>query len=506
MWKRESTLRAVAFLIALVCANCHASRQTIRIAAPYEIQTLDPHVKYTLSHSAVQFNFYEALVSTDSGMNIWPCLATRWENPDVYTWIFHLNPSIRFHNGKKLAADDVLYTFRRLLGSNDLDAASSLVDVVEVKAIDPLTVLVRTGQPLTILLNKLSNVAIISQGSRPETLAVSENGTGPFRLVRWDRGEKIEMARNEDYWGTRPFVSDVTLYLGRSPEQAFDLLQSGKCDLAQCNSRQLESKIDKNRYNVLIHDGLFVKYLSFDFTRDQIPGCNLKINPFKNRLVRQAIDEAIDRQDLVTRIPFYASPATQLVPSLVFGFNPDLKLTGYDPGGATELLASAGFPNGFEITLHSRKILEDTAHRIKEYLRRVGIQVNLMILPDDEFFDALRKGQACFILSRMGATVGDASDIFESAIHTPDPQRHYGSMNYLAYTNPQVDRLTEESAGIQTQDRRQAALQEIMAILMQDLAWVPLYVDQDVYALDKHYSWKPRLDSSMFVSEIGPAK
>lgn len=493
-------------LLVSICAGCHSDLHTIRIASSYEIQTLDPHVKYTLSHAAVQFNFYEGLVSTDAEMNIHPCLATRWENPDAYTWVFHLNPSVHFHDGKKLTAEDVIYTFKRLLGSNDLDAASSITDVVDVKEIDPLTVQMRTFQPLTVFLNKLSLVAIIANGSKPESLAAGENGTGPFRLVHWIRGDRVEMERFEEYWGERPYLKHVTMFLGRSPEQAFESLNAGTCEMAQCNAQELESRIDTKRFNILIHDGLFVKYLAFDTTRDSVPGCSLKENPFKNRLVRQAIHLAIQRQDLVTRIPAHAAPANQVVPELIFGFNPQLPPAGYDPQTAKDLLAQAGLSKGFEVTLHSRKILESTAVVIKEYLQRIGIRVDLAVLPDNDFFNALRTGKSCFMLSRMGATVGDASDVLESAIHSPDQQRHYGSMNYLGYSNPEIDRLTEEAAAQQLPERRQTVLQQAMTVVMQDLPWIPLYIDQDVYALDKRYSWKPRLDSSIFAAEFTAAK
>lgn len=498
----KKTIFVALPLLVVALSACKSNLPTIRIAAPYEIQTLDPHVKFTLSHSAVQFNFYEALVSTDAEMNIHPCLAMRWENPDAYTWIFHLRPSVHFHDGKPFTADDVVYSFERLLNSSNLDAASSLVDVTDVKAIDAITVRVHTAAPIPIFLNKLSLVAILAKGSKPEVLATSENGTGPFRLQQWFRGERIEMEPYEHYWGTKPSLSHVTLFLGENPENAYAMLAAGKCDLAQCNAQQLESRIDRSRYSLLIHDSLFVKYLAFDTTRDRAPGCNLATNPFKNKLVRQAIFQAMNRQDLVTRIPVHATPATQLVPELVLGFNPNFKPPAYDPDAAKALLATAGLANGFDLTLHSRKILEDTAKQVQQYLQAIGIRVTLVILPDDQFFKALRAGQASFILSRMGATVGDASDIFESAIHTPDAQRHYGSLNYLAYSNPRVDQLTELAAGTQVTDTRQTQLQNIMELVMEDLPWIPLYVDQDVYALDKRFSWKPRLDSSIFAAEI----
>src|SRR6185369_10255599 len=145
-----------------------------------------------------------------------------------------------------------------------------------------------------------------------------------------------------------------------------------------------------------------------------------------------------------------------------------------------ELLASAGFPNGFEVTLLSRQISEDAGAIVAQQLADLGIQVKLKVLPDGEYFDALRKNEFTFILNRLASTIGDCSDILEGALHSVDATRHYGSQNYARYTNPDIDNAIEQSAAIMKEEERRNVLEGIMEKLMVDLPWIPLFIDQEV--------------------------
>ena len=115
---------------------------------------------------------------------------------------------------------------------------------------------------------------------------------------------------------------------------------------------------------------------------------------------------------------------------------------------------------------------------------------------------SFHSGDTSLLLSRFGCPTGDVSDILDNAIHTRDPARRLGIQNYGGYSNPAVDRAIEHSAGIDDTVERRRALESIMATLMDDLAWIPLYVDQDTYALDRGLSWKPRADSFILAAEI----
>jgi len=476
---------------------------SIDIAVPYEVDTLDPHAKTRLSNYAICSNFYEPLVATDASNKILPRLARSWENPDTYTWVFHLQPNVRFQNGKILDASDVVYTLERLRKNGKLEVATYINDVKEVRAVNKQTVLVRTKTPLAIFLNKLNNVLIIPNGASASDLAANVNGTGPYRLGEWKRGQWIRLMRHEEYWGTRPALKIVTYFLDRDADLALSDLVSGKCQFIQYNSKKSEQVIRSLRnYDILRLDNYYLKYLSYDVARDVTPYCNAKTNPFKNPLVRRAIHIGIDRQALIAELPTYAVPANQPVPPFVFGYNPDIKMPEHSVKDAKEFLARAGYPQGFSVTLFVRHILQDTGSLIQKQLGELGIRADIRFIPDTEFFKLLDAHDFSFFLSRVGATVGDASDILEPQLHSRATHEGYGVRNWIGYNNKKIDQEIDASAQLLKLDDRREALEQIMTVLMDDLPWIPLYIDQDVYALDHRFSWSPRHDSHVFAYEI----
>jgi peptide/nickel transport system substrate-binding protein len=278
---------------------------------------------------------------------------------------------------------------------------------------------------------------------------------------------------------------------------------SGKSRFAQYNYKKFEAIVKTlSSFQVLRQDNYYLKYLSYDVSREVTPYCDVKPNPFRNNLVRQAIQIGIDRKKLIEELPTYAVPATQPVPPFVFGFNPKIVSPVYDPEQALNLLSQAGLPNGFGVTMYVRQILQETGVLIKQQLSKIGIRVDLKVYPDTEFFEALDRQDSTFFLSRVGATVGDASDVLEPQLHTREPASSYGIRNYFGYSNPQLDQIIRRSAGLLKTEERREALEQAMTILMEDLPWIPLYIDQDVYALENSFQWKPRHDSNVFAYEI----
>lgn len=475
----------------------------IRISVPYEVDTLDPHSRNRLSNFAVVSHFYEPLVTTDANMTILPCLATRWDNPDLVTWIFHIRPGVRFHSGKRLEAEDVVYSFDRLLKSRDLGMSGYLLNIQRVRAIDPLTFEIRTSAPMSILLHKLRFVLIIPKGAVPASLQNEVDGTGPYALAGWTPGSEIRMVRNERTWGAKPPLKKVTFRLARSPDEALLDLTSNRSDLIQANSRNAEALSRKvPGVEVQRRPSIFVKFLSFDQAHETTPFCPGISNPFRNLLVRQAINLAIDRAALVARLSTESIPAWQAVPPSIFGFNPAIRQPTYQPERARALLAEAGLPKGFAVTLHVRNIFLEAAQIVAQMLGKVGIRVTVASLPDAEFFDVVSNHRASFFLSRFGCPTGDVSEILDNTVHTLDPARHLGAQNDGGFSNPALDRKIEESLQILDMSRRRPVLQEIMADMTNDLVWVPLYVDQDVYAIRAPFVWHPRADNFVLASEI----
>ncbi len=496
----------LAIVCVSLCMGCErpppALQKPFTLALSYELDTLDPHHRNSVSNFALMSHFYEPLVATNPSMAIIPCLAARWENPDLSTWIFYLREGVRFHDGKPLEAKDVVYSFQRLLSSQDLEMSGYLQDLVEAKALNDHTVKLRTNLPMSILLNKVRFILIIPKDSG-DKVKLGTNGTGPYTLTSWILNKSIELTRNENYWGPKPSLQYVSIRLNRSPEQAMKELLVGEAQFVQCNSKDSKQKLGSDpRFTLHHNDSLFLKYLGYDLSRDVTPFCSVQPNPFKNKLVRQAIHLAIDRRRLVMELPTYAVPANQPLPPFIFGYNPAIPAARHDLQEARRLLKAAGLPDGFDVTLHVRKLFEQAGTLVKEHLALAGIRVHLQVLPDTEILPGLRKHQYTFFLSRIGSPTGDASDVTDNCLHSLDAARRYGFMNYGEYFNPEVDRAIEESGRIQQLERRRNLIQSVMKTVMEDVVWVPLYIDQDVFAIDKRYSWKPRNDSFVFVSEI----
>jgi threonyl-tRNA synthetase len=188
-----------------------------------------------------------------------------------------------------------------------------------------------------------------------------------------------------------------------------------------------------------------LKYLGYDLERDPTPFCDAPTNPFKNKVVREAIRAGMDSKGLVSQLSSYAIPATQALPPVIFGYNPQISQIPYDPSYAISLLKQAGYPNGFDVTLHVRQQVGEAASMVKEQLARIGIRIQLKVLNDNTMLPGLRNHKYSFFLSRIGCPTGDASDILDNCFHSPDPERHYGVMNYGLFSNSEIDRAIEEA-------------------------------------------------------------
>ena len=501
-------LRTCAFGFALAAAACGSPRapfgDVVRISVPHEVVELDPHARNQLAAFSIVSQIFEPLVTTDASMQIQPCLASRWENPDPSTWIFHLRENVRFHGGETFDAGDVVYTLDRLLRTPGLEMTGYLLYIDSVSAIDARTVRIRTTKPLAVLLNKLRFISIVPRGATRAGLNAHPDGTGPFRLAEWIPGKLLRVVRNEAYWGPRPAVREADFRLDRSPAGALSDLLEGRADMAQINSKRLRLALaGTRRFRTYRRTSIFVKYLGYDFAHDAPEGVTPAPNPFRDRRVREAMNLAIDRRRLIAALPDDAVPASQLVPPFIFGFNPRIGEAPYDPARARALLAEAGFSGGITAPLLTRKLFAEPAAEVAAQLARVGFHLNLRVVPDPEFFAIANAGRSPFHLSRFGCLTGDISDILDNVLHTLDPVRHFGIHNYVGYGNPELDRAIEASAEMQGINARRDALQRVEQRLMDDLVWIPLYVDDDDYAADRRLSWQPRNDGLILASEIG---
>jgi peptide/nickel transport system substrate-binding protein len=502
------THNAIAALLAAASAlaACQRAPRSIVVAVRPDLELLDPHARDAMINISVLFNVYEALVATDAEMRLRPGLALRWENPDPTTWVFRLRPHVRFHDGRPLRAADVVYSLRRAMAP-ELEMKGYLRDVVRLRALDELAVEVATESPDRALLNRMAFVAIVPEGSDSASLEAHPTGTGPFRFAEWRKGSSLRLRRNEGYWGPRPALREVQFDFGVPPDGALAGLRAGRYQLCHGDARRFRPAFaGGERYRVLRAAGLLVVMLHYDLARDVTPFCRAKRNPFKDPRVRRALDLALDRTRIVESLAGDALPAWQAVPRSVFGFSPAIPERGSDAAQARRLLARAGYPRGFGVVLHARGFYEDAAQAVREQLRAIGVDVEVRLLSNSAYFDAVHRRELSFWVGAFACTTGDASELLGELVHSHQPERRLGNRNLGGYADLELDRAIEAGAAIQDPQARRAALERVMQDVAERRVLLPLYVPQDGYALDAGLAWAPRSDSFIRAAEIELAR
>jgi peptide/nickel transport system substrate-binding protein len=493
----------LALLVGCAVAACSRAPEPparLDVAVEYDLATLDPHAEATLA-SSLLYNVYDPLVSIDAFLQPRPGLAQSWTNPDDTTWHLRLRPGVRFHSGRPLRAEDAAYSLERVLRTPALQAGYYLGDLESARALDEATLEVRTRHPAPLLLARLGFVPIVPEGSG-ERLATQADGTGAYALDSWRRGERLSLRRNDAYWGGAPYVQAATFALGVPPPEVAAGLLDGRFQLATLGSAPDARVAASERVSVLRTDSLFVTYLAFDLARDATPFCSARPNPFKDRRVRRAIHLALDRSALVAGHAA-AAPAGQLVPRSVLGFTPELELPAPSRQQARRLLREAGLGAGVELTLHTRGQLAASAERVQRQLSEVGLRVQVAVLPDADYWRAAERSELSMWLARWGCTTVDAGELFENAMHSMDPAQRLGLFNRTGHEDAALDREIEASRLATDAVQRRDQLQALMRRVMEQLYWVPLFDEGEIYALDRRLRWRPRY--SVRLAEIRPA-
>lgn len=480
----------------------------MRIALEDEVQTLDPQAQNESVSWSVLGNIFEGLVAFDRNMKIIPSLAESWENPDEFTWRFRLRKGVRFHNGKEFKAEDVVYTLRRAKTYSASKIKSYLIALDSLKVLDDWTVELITKRSYPVLLNKLTFVFVlpapgVSKDKEDESIA-QPIGTGPYCFIEWKKGQVVKLVANENYWNSKPTISEVWFMAIPDDYQRVQALLNGSVDLIR---EAEESEVTRLRQTkgikVICKPGLSVTYLGF----------NVKKLPFKNKRIRQAVSLALDREDIITRHIFgEALLAGGPLSQNVFGFNPKWS----NPikknfERANQLLESAGFPKGFSVTLDVVHTAKDIAETIKEQLRKLKIEIKIKLWDWTELYPRLCRGESDFFLTGWGCSSGDASDLFDDCVHTADTKRGYGEANHGGYSNQKLDKLIEESSTILDSSLRLEKLQQIVDLFMEELPLIPLYMRNNIYAFSERprplgqnkIIWEPRQDRRVYAAEIG---
>ncbi len=496
-------------------ALAQAPGQTLNIGIGGAITSVDPHFYNAAPNNSLSMHIFDRLVERDSKAQPYPGLASSWRSVSDTVWEFKLRPGVRWHDGQPFTADDVAFTIGRAPNvPNSPGGFGGFVRAItRVEVIDPLTVHFHTARPHPLLPTELASVAIISrhvgQGASTEDYNSGRAaiGTGPYRLGEYRNGDRTVLLRNDNYWGTKePWAQVNYRFIGNDAARSAALLAGDVQMIDQVPTSDLPRLRGDARVTVSETLGLRVIFLETDHSRSgNLPfvtdneGKPIATNPFNDLRVRRALSMAINRQALAERVmEGTARPTGQWLPPGTFGYNPEVPTPRFDADAAKRLLAEAGYPNGFRITLHSPndRYPNDarTAQAVAQMWSRIGIRTEVEALPWASFASRSNRQEFAVRLAGWGSTTGEASYTLVNVLGTYDRAKLTGASNVMRYSNPALDALTERAVATLDNASREAQLREGVRIAMEDVGLMPLFQLVNSWALRRGLHYEARMD------------
>ena len=521
--KIERKMAATALFVALSAVGVVASAQTVRIANQGDALSMDPHSLNETLQLSVTGNVYEPLVGRNKDLSLTPMLATSWKQTSPTVWRFELRKGVQFHDGTPFTADDVVFSLARTQVEGS-DMKSYTNDFKEVRKIDSHTVEIETKTPFPILPDVLSLVYIMSkkwcetnQATVPvdrrkgveNTASFKANGTGPFRVRERQPNVRTVFTRNGSYWGKiEGNVTEVVFTpIGNDATRVAALL-SGEVDVMEPVPVQDIDRVNSSaNTRAVTGPELRTIFLGMDQKRDELLYSNVKgKNPFKDKRVRQAFYQAIDIKGIKKTVMRGASnPSAQLVGPGINGFQPEMKRLPYDVEAAKKLMAEAGYPNGFEVSMNcpNDRYVNDgrICQTVAANLSRINVKINLQAETKGTYFPkVLRRDTSFYMLGWTPATY-DAHNPMNAIMRCVD-DKGAGQFNLGAYCNPKVDELTLKVQAETDKDKRNAYIKEAFDLHAADVGHIPLHQQALAWGVNKKVKLVQLADNFMYFKWI----
>src|SRR3982750_2434035 len=503
--KRIAPVLLAGFLTA---ASLCASAVTLRVSNQGDVQSMDPHSLNESLQLSFTGNVYESLIERDKAMNLAPALATKWTQQSPTVWRFELRPGVKFHDGTPFTADDVVFTFKRAAGEGS-DMKGYTNPIKEVRKVSELAVDIETTAPYPILPDTLTTFGMMSkkwcQENKAEnpvdrrkgienTASFKANGTGPFRLKERQPSVRTVLVKNFNWWGKSEGNVDEIVFtpIGNDATRVAALL-SGETDVMEPVPLQdVERVKSAGNFTVLQGPELRTIFLGMDQKRDELLFSSVKgKNPFKDVRVRRAFYQAIDEETIKARVMRGAAlPTAEMGGAAVRGFQPDMnKRPTYDVEAAKKLLAEAGYPNGFEVTMNcpNDRYVNDSAicQAVAANLARIGVKINLQAETKVSYFPKILRRDTSFYLLGWTPSTVDAHDVLSSIMATPN-DKGQGTFNLGAYSNPKLDELALKIQSETDQKKRNDMIREAFRIHQEDVGHIPLHQQALAWATSKN--------------------
>jgi peptide/nickel transport system substrate-binding protein len=507
----RSIHKVAAALVALSLAVAAADARALTWARTGDALTLDPHAQNEGPTHNLLHQMYEPLLIRDHAGRIHPTLAVSWKpTADPTVWEFKLRQGVKFHNGSPFNADDVVFSLERARQPTS-DMKGLLTSIESVAKVDDYTVHIRTKGPSPLLPNYLTNlymmdkewseanntVTVQDYKAKKDNFAVrNANGTGPYKLVSRQQDVKTVLARYDAYWGNGEVplgITDIVYVPIKSDATRVAALLSGEVDFVQDVPPQDIDRLARTpSLEVELGPENRTIFFGMDVASSELQTSNVKgKNPFADKRVRQAIDVAIDRQAIKRAVMRGQSiPAGIIAPPFVNGYPRQLDtIPKVDLARAKALLGEAGYPAGFQVTLHcpNDRYINDEGicQASTAMLAKIGIKVNLVAQPKGPHFTLIEKSppETDFYLLGWGVPTYDSHYIFSFLYHTRSGSE--GSWNATRYSNPEIDAAIRSLTSEVDSTRRNATIARIWSVLAGEFNYIALHHQTLAYAMKR---------------------
>ncbi len=469
-----------------------------------DIQTAD--VQKTSKDYEVPFNIFDRLVDvevgTDGNSKIVPSLAESWDiSDDGLEYTFHLRQGVKFHNGNDFTAEDVAYTFHRMLtveggvntefidqikGADELLAGET--DTLEgVEVVDDYTIKVTLKEPFAGFLASISSPGVSIYDSEATEAAGDQFGmdpavtvgTGPFEFSSWSFNNQLVLTRNEDYWKGASGLPGVVIKIIPDTETQSMMFESGELDILDLD--YAADSVDRftETYPDQIVQGprVGIVYFTMNFNKE----------PFQDVRVRKAVQMSIDRQAILDALYGGRGQVEQgIFPHGLIGFNPDQEEIKYDPEAAKALLAEAGYADGFDMEIAADSSASDTMTMaleiVSDQLAEVGIRAEIKNYDESTWLETRKSGELGSFMSTWSADYNDPDNFIYTFFGNEEKTR----IRSINYPDTEVMERVAKARTIVNEDERLAeykALEE--KIIHEDAAWVPMFSRLHLFAVSK---------------------
>ena len=508
-----------ALALAVLAAAGMSQAATLRIAGANDILTFDPHAQNHQTTLAYQQMVYESLVRYNEQYEVEPSLATKWTNVSPTQIRFELRQGVKFHDGAPFTADDVVFSLKRAMTppSNMTAYVQSLEDV---KKVDDHTVDVFLKGPSPVVLRELTDARIMNKAwaeknnaakaqdykAKEENFASrNANGTGPFILEAWQPDTRTTLKKNPNWWDQpRGNVEQVVFTPIKAAATRTAALISGQVDVVVDPPVQDLERIKRDP-NIHVIEGAENRtiFLGFDQHRDELLGSNVKgKNPLKDQRVRQALYQAVDMAAIERNVMRgLGKPTGTMIAPMVNGWTKELgaRAAKYDVNAAKKLMADAGYPNGFELTLDcpNDRYLNDEAicQAVTAMWSRIGVKTRLQTNPMAIHSAKIQNWDVSAYMLGWGVATFDALYSIDSLISTVDPKGGAaGNFNSGRMSNPKIDALVQQIKTEMDAPKRNAMIHEVLQIVKDDYNYLPLHDQIRPWAMRKGVTTVHRAD------------